>query len=88
MFKKPLARQSNATPIRSSARRQLLNAIFAQYPALKPADNEEPAAEGLSEKEVGKLIVPEGVRSGTFETSQELNGVSMPNLNAELVVLT
>ncbi|ORX35611.1 hypothetical protein BD324DRAFT_642848 [Kockovaella imperatae] len=79
MFKKPLAHQSNATPIRSSARRQLINAIFAQYPLLLSSGRGE-AKEQQDEdaiavdKEIGRLIVPEGVRLGTFETSAEIQG--------------
>ncbi|OCF31922.1 translation initiation factor 2D [Kwoniella heveanensis BCC8398] len=103
MFKKPLAHQSNATPLRSSARRQLLSSIFAQYPCLLgpgPArshqkqqqqqqqratgSNETQTEEnnggengdngGLNEKELGKVILPEGVRSASFETSAEIVG--------------
>ena len=75
MFKKPLAHQSNATPLRSSARRQLLASITAQYPLLVPADNENEG--GPSGKEVGKLVLPEGVRTTTFETSAWVEGVSL-----------
>ena len=67
MFKKPLAHQSNATPLRSSARRQLLASISSQYPSLIPAEDA---------KEVGRIILPEGVRSCTFETSGGVEGVS------------
>jgi translation initiation factor 2D len=72
MFKKPLAHQSNATPLRSSARRQLLGSISSQYPSLIPAEDG---------KEVGRLILPEGVRSSTFETSGGVDGVSILQLN-------
>ena len=75
MFKKPLAHQSNAIPLRSSARRQLLASITAQYPLLVPADNENEG--GPSGKEVGKLVLPEGVRTTTFETSGGVEGVSL-----------
>nr|XP_018262747.1 translation initiation factor 2D [Kwoniella dejecticola CBS 10117]OBR84905.1 translation initiation factor 2D [Kwoniella dejecticola CBS 10117] len=107
MFKKPLSHQSNATPLRSSARRQLLNAIFEQYPSLlgkkqnetpvNPTTTHQPSgagseniettdekvtstsapgqeSEGLSEKELGKLILPDGVRISNFETSAEVQG--------------
>jgi translation initiation factor 2D len=68
MFKKPLAHQSNATPLRSSTRRQLLASISSQYPSLIPAEDG---------KEVGRMILPEGVRSSTFETSGGVEGVSL-----------
>lgn len=71
MFKKPLAHQSNATPIRSSARRQLLSAILEQYPSLFARDE----TDDDSKKELSKLILPEGVRIATFETSTGLEGV-------------
>jgi hypothetical protein len=77
MFKKPLAHRSNATPLRSSARRQLLSAIFAQYPILLEGVSEE---NGLSEKDLGKLILPEGIRTGTFETSGGVEGVCYSHL--------
>ena len=67
MFKKPLAHQSNATPLRSSARRQLLSSLTTQYPNLVPS--------GENEKEIGRLVLPEGVRTGTFETSGGIEGV-------------
>lgn len=76
MFKKPLAHQSNATPIRSSARRQLLSAILEQYPSLLPQDG----MDDNSKKELNKLILPEGVRTATFETSTGLEGVC--NINS------
>ena len=80
MFKKPLAHQSNATPLRSSARRQLIASIFAQYPTFLPpkTDGDRDEEDQLSEKELGKVIVPEGVRSATFETSGGVEGVSHP----------
>ncbi|GMK53938.1 hypothetical protein CspeluHIS016_0105240 [Cutaneotrichosporon spelunceum] len=77
MFKKALAHHSNATPIRSSARRALVTSIFAQYPAL----NESVSAQGedapgkLSEKDLGRALVPEGVRSSNFETSAGIEGI-------------
>ncbi|WVR06767.1 hypothetical protein IAU60_003802 [Kwoniella sp. DSM 27419] len=88
MFKKPLAHQSNATPLRSSARRQLLSAIFAQYPGLlghpaaaEPGRDDIPSGEqagsgsgGISEKDLGKVILPEGVRIASFETSVGVEG--------------
>lgn len=80
MFKKALAHHSNATPIRSSARRQLVASIFTQYPALHEsvaAEGQEGEAEGkLSEKDLGRVLVPEGVRSSNFETSAGVEGVS------------
>lgn len=75
MFKKALAHQSNATPIRSSARRQLLASIYEQYPALKEGVAAE-GEEGITEKELGKLLLPDSVRSATFETSGGIEGVS------------
>jgi translation initiation factor 2D len=72
MFKKPLAHQSNATPLRSSARRQLLASISSQYPSLIPAEDA---------KDVGRMILPEGVRSSTFETSGGVEGVSLLQQN-------
>ncbi|WWC94546.1 hypothetical protein V866_001392 [Kwoniella sp. B9012] len=71
MFKKPLAHQSNATPLRSSARRQLLNAIYEQYPALR---GEGQAQDGSADKELGKMVLPEGVRIANFETSVGTEG--------------
>ncbi len=77
MFKKPLAHQSNATPIRSSARRQLVATIFEQYPSLHlKRDGERDEEDQVSEKELGRVFVPEGIRSGTFETSGKSEGVS------------
>jgi translation initiation factor 2D len=70
MFKKPLAHQSNATPLRSSVRRQLLASISSQYPSLIPAEDEK-------EVEVGRVILPKAVRSSTFETSGGVEGVSL-----------
>ena len=82
MFKKPLAHQSNAIPLRSSARRQLLASITAQYPHLIPTDSDNGndaigTGAGVSAKEVGKLVLPEGVRTTTFETSGGAEGVSL-----------
>jgi len=74
MFKKALAHQSNATPLRSSARRQLVTAILAQHPSILTGVQDDDAING---KEVGKLIVSEGVRSGAFETSGGVEGVSL-----------
>lgn len=71
MFKKPLAHQSNATPIRSSARRQLISAILGQYPQLAAGKDEE------GQRELSRQIVPEGIRQGTFETSGGVEGVSL-----------
>ncbi|WVQ77838.1 hypothetical protein IAR50_007533 [Cryptococcus sp. DSM 104548] len=68
MFKKPLVHQSNATPIRSSARRQLLAAIFDQFPSLVTG------AEDNDKKELGRVILPEGVKTGTFENSTGVEG--------------
>jgi hypothetical protein len=83
MFKKPLAHQSNATPLRSSARRQLLSSIFRQFPDLLPAtEDDEPDV--VSEKELGKLILPEGIRSAAIETSGGVEGVCTGNQVGEL----
>lgn len=76
MFKKALAHQSNATPIRSSARRQLLQSIYEQYPALKAGCVAE-GENGVTEKELGKLLLSDSVRSATFETSGGVEGVSV-----------
>ena len=83
MFKKPLAHQGNATPIRSSARRRLLSSILEQYPSLTLASNEEPLASSESgrvendtaQRDLGRLIFPEGVKTCHFETSAGLEGV-------------
>jgi translation initiation factor 2D len=83
MFKKALAHQSNATPIRSSARRQLLQSIHEQYPALKGGCVAE-GENGVTEKELGKLLLPDSVRSATFETSGGVEGVSSSGLFCEL----
>lgn len=86
MFKKPLAHQSNATPIRSSARRALLTDIISSYPLLstpKSRDNatiEEVGERDKVERELGRLIMPEGIRSCSFETSGGIEGVSFPIL--------
>ncbi|ORY26308.1 hypothetical protein BCR39DRAFT_541242 [Naematelia encephala] len=69
MFKKALAHQSNATPIRSSARRQLLTSIYEQYPSFRPGGED-----AVPDKELGKIILPEGVRCGSFETSGGVEG--------------
>ncbi|BEI93373.1 uncharacterized protein CcaverHIS019_0510010 [Cutaneotrichosporon cavernicola] len=76
MFKKALAHHSNATPIRSSARRALVASIFAQYPALNEsvASEGEDAPDKLSEKDLGRALVPDGVRSSNFETSAGIEG--------------
>ncbi|RSH89032.1 hypothetical protein EHS25_002694 [Saitozyma podzolica] len=78
MFKKPLAHQSNATPLRSSARRQLLTSIFAQYPDLLVRADEGEGPSGVaavSEKDLGRLILPEGIRSAAIETSWGVEGM-------------
>ncbi|KAK4685848.1 translation initiation factor 2D, partial [Tremellales sp. Uapishka_1] len=73
MFKKQLAHQGTSTPLRSSARRQLLATIYQQYPALsQPYD-------GITEKELGKLVLPEGVKSMGIETSGEVEGTLYTN---------
>ncbi|RXK34762.1 hypothetical protein M231_07983 [Tremella mesenterica] len=86
MFKKPLANQSNFTPIRSSARRQLLSSIFTQYPSflrdipsapVLPGGEPEdiiPRDDRPTEKDIGRMILPEGVKNGTFETSAGVEG--------------
>lgn len=84
MFKKALAHQSNATPLRSSARRQLVSSVFSQYPALQESVSEasgsgsgaDASATGLTEKELGRRLVPDGVRSAAIETSGGIEGVS------------
>ncbi len=76
MFKKALAHHSNATPIRSSARRALVTSVFAQYPALADhilKDGEDAPAK-LSEKDLGRALVPDLVRSANFETSAGIEG--------------
>lgn len=79
MFKKSLVHQSNATPLRSSARRQLVQAILAQYPSLLgPQVGEGEASDGPSEKDLGKIVLPEGIRSCSFETSGAAEGVGIP----------
>lgn len=77
MFKKALAHHTNATPIRSSARRALVTSIFAQYPALSEHVTEGVEEGKLSEKDLGRALVPEGVRSSNFETSAGIEGVSL-----------
>lgn len=84
MFKKPLAYQSNATPIRSSARRQLVAAIIAQHPPLVQTLSpsiDAGEADGVA-KEVAKAIVPDGVRTGSIETSGGVEGVCHSKLLA------
>ncbi|KAL7422036.1 hypothetical protein Q5752_003809 [Cryptotrichosporon argae] len=80
MFKKALAHQSNATPLRSSARRQLLASVYAQYPMLVP-----PAGE---EKEAGRALVPESVRSCAFETSGGVEGTAYLSPDGDPLWLT
>lgn len=70
MFKRALAHQSNATPIRSSDRRKLVKDVLARYSFLSDEASEEEL------RELGKLIVPEGVRSAGIETSGGIEGVS------------
>lgn len=76
MFKKPLAHQSNATPLRSSARRQLLASLVARYPDLIPK-----LADGSDDKEVAKMVLPEGVRAASFKTSGGVQGVRIASLH-------
>lgn len=79
MFKKALAHQSNATPLRSSARRQLVASVNTEYPVLREsiaAEGSEDTDGKLSEKDLGRLLVPEGVRITSFETSGGVGGVS------------
>lgn len=80
MFKKPLAHQSNATPLRSSARRQLLASLTAQYPALE----DDVDGMGMRGKAVGRMVLPEGVRATSFETSGGVEGVSPPGLRTRV----
>jgi translation initiation factor 2D len=81
MFKRPLSHQSNATPIRSSSRRALVNDIFASYPSFHPQkpQHETPEQAGEREKaerDLGKMILPEGIRQASIETSGGVEGVS------------
>jgi translation initiation factor 2D len=84
MFKKALAHQSNATPLRSSARRGLVSGVMSAFPALGESlanngNDNESASSGLGpspEKELGRALIPEGVRSANFETSGGVEGVS------------
>lgn len=75
MFKKALAHQSNATPLRSSARRALVAQVFAAFPALQDAVAKE-GEPGPTDKELGRALIPEGVRSASIETSGGIDGVS------------
>lgn len=76
MFKKALAHQSNATPLRSSARRALVAQVFAAFPALQDSVARE-GEPGLSEKDLGRALIPEGVRTAAIETSGGIDGVSL-----------
>lgn len=75
MFKKALAHQSNATPLRSSARRALVASVMASYPAL-PESLADRESDPSAEKDLGRALIPEGVRTATFETSAGIEGVS------------
>lgn len=70
MFKKPPAHLSNSTPLRQSDRRKVLAAILELYPEIA-RDLDEAAA-----KNVAKVLVPEGLRSGGMETNSGVEGVS------------
>ena len=70
MFKRALAHQSNATPIRSSDRRKLVKDVFARYD-FSPADADEDV-----QRELGRLIMPEGIRVSNMQTSGGIDGVS------------
>lgn len=85
MFKKALAHQSNATPIRSSARRQLVTAVYTEYPVLRDSiapEGSEASDDKLSEKDLGRLLVPEGVRTTSFETSGGVGGVKRATIKS------
>ncbi|KAK8864673.1 hypothetical protein IAR55_001924 [Kwoniella newhampshirensis] len=95
MFKRPLAHQSNSTPLRSSARRQLLSSIFTQYPSLLPPKIEsrldttiEEGPGGISEKELGRIILPEGAKSAGFETSVGVEGTFWSNPDGDPLWMT
>lgn len=88
MFKKALSHQSNATPIRTSARRHLLSEVLDQYRLFLGLERSEASPSGavddddgstppMTEKELGKLIMPDGLRSSTFTTSGGIDGVSL-----------
>jgi hypothetical protein len=70
MFKKPPAHLSNSTPLRQSDRRKVLAVILELYPEIVRGLDE------ASAKNVGKVLVPEGLRSGGMETSAGVQGVS------------
>lgn len=90
MFKKPLSHQSNATPIRSSTRRALVADIVSSYPTLatsRSRDNatiDEVNERDKSERELGRLIMPDGIRACSFETSGGIEGVSCSPLVNDL----
>jgi hypothetical protein len=69
MFKKPPAHLSNSTPLRQSDRRKVLAAILELYPEIA-RDLDEAEA-----KNVAKVLVPEGLRSGGMETNSGVEGV-------------
>ncbi|KAL1411375.1 hypothetical protein Q8F55_002331 [Vanrija albida] len=73
MFKKALAHKSNATPLKSSARRQIVASVLEQYPALRDGLAVD-GAPGLSEKDLGRALVPDGVRVANIETSAGVEG--------------
>lgn len=70
MFKRALAHQSNATPIRSSDRRKLVKDVLSRYDFLPTEANED------EQRELGRLIMPEGIRSANMQTSGGIDGVS------------
>lgn len=77
MFKKALAHKSNATPLKSSSRRQLVASVLEQYPALRDSIASEEGAPGISEKDLGRALVPDGVRVANIETSAGVEGVRL-----------
>ena len=70
MFKRALAHQSNATPIRSSDRRKLVKDVLSRYDFLPAEANED------EQRELGRVIMPEGIRSANMQTSGGIDGVS------------
>ncbi|TXT09017.1 hypothetical protein VHUM_02491 [Vanrija humicola] len=74
MFKKALAHKSNATPLKSSSRRQLVASVLEQYPALRDDIAAAEGAPGISEKDLGRALVPDGVRVANIETSAGIEG--------------
>lgn len=70
MFKRALAHQSNATPLRSSDKRKLVKDVLARYDFAPDTIGEDEL------RELGRMILPEGIRLSTIETSGGVEGVS------------